>query len=144
MGARGPKAGASLAVVAGSIDSRPQPPEDLTERQQKIWRAVVASEPADFFKTAALQILLAEFCKHTEAALVLGALINRFQEVWLCSQDGVDRYKDLLAMRERETKALADKATKLRLTNQSRYVPQKAGTATRNEGVQAKPWERYA
>jgi hypothetical protein len=138
------KSAASLSVVAATIDSRPQPPEDLTERQQKIWLAVVGSEPSDFFKTAALQILLAEFCKHTDAARMLGVLINRFQDVWLCSQDGVDRYKDLLAMRERETKALADKATKLRLTNQSRWQPRVASTAANRETAQAKPWERCA
>jgi hypothetical protein len=143
MGARGPKAGASLAVVAGRIDSRPEPPEDLNERQQKIWRAVVAGEPSDFFKTAALQIILAEFCKHTDAARMLGTFINRFHEEWLCSGEGIDRYKELLVMRERETKALADKATKLRLTNQSRYVPATARTAAKNESAQAKPWERY-
>jgi hypothetical protein len=45
-------------------------------------------------------------------------------------------------MRDRETKALADKATKLRLTNQSRYTPGAAGTAAKKAATaEAKPWQ---
>jgi hypothetical protein len=44
-------------------------------------------------------------------------------------------------MRDRETKAIADKATKLRLTNQSRYTPDRASTAAKNNLKADKPWQ---
>jgi hypothetical protein len=40
-----------------------------------------------------------------------------------------------------ETAAAADKATKLRLTNQSRYTPQAAGTAAMKAPTRGLPWE---
>jgi hypothetical protein len=43
--------------------------------------------------------------------------------------------------RDCETKALGDKATKLRLTNQARYTPQAAGTAAKKAGSELKPWQ---
>ena len=137
------KSAAALSVVAGTIDGRPQPPEDLTEVQKDIWRRTVGSEPADFFKTAALQQLLKEYCRHIETAHVLARQIERFRDEWLLGIDGVQRYDLLLKMRERETRAIMAAATKLRLTNQSRYVPHAAATATKSV-PSAKPWERHA
>ena len=40
------------------------------------------------------------------------------------------QYDKLLSMRDRETKAMGSLATKLRLTNQARYTPQAAATAS--------------
>jgi hypothetical protein len=31
------KSAVALSVVAGTIDGRPQPPEDLTEFQREVW-----------------------------------------------------------------------------------------------------------
>ena len=136
------KSTASLSIVPMMIDNRPSPPNDLTEEQQDIWKRIVGSEPAEFFKTAATQILLGEFCKHVDAARVLGRAVNGFRDEWWASQEGVDRYNQLLQMRDRETKALTDKATKLRLTNQSRWQPAAAASRAKNESAQAKPWEK--
>jgi Adenylate and Guanylate cyclase catalytic domain len=47
------KSAAALSVVAGTIDGRPQPPDDLSVFQKDVWRRTVASEAASFFKTAA-------------------------------------------------------------------------------------------
>jgi hypothetical protein len=40
---------AALSVVVGSIDGRPQAPEDLTEFQRQVWDRTVANESADTF-----------------------------------------------------------------------------------------------
>ncbi len=135
------KSAAALSVVAGGIDQRPNPPADLTQFQQELWRRVVAGEPSTFFKTAALQVLLGEFCRHTEAAHRLARAIDGFEADWLLTDLGLARYGELLKLRDRETKAAGDKATKLRLTNQSRYTPQAASTATRKTGEEKKPWQ---
>ena len=141
MATRGRKSAAALSVVAGSIDGRPKPPTDLTEFQAAIWARTVAAESLDQFRTAALQQLLKEYCRHCETAHTLAVLIDEFDPAWLADEDGLKRYDKLLLMRDRETKAIGDKATKLRLTNQSRYTPQAAATAAKNAGGRAKPWE---
>ena len=141
MATRGRKSAAALSVVAGAIDSRPAPPAELTPFQVQLWNATVAGEPLDQFRTKALQQLLIEYVRHVEAAQILADEIEATKPAWLRTEDGLKRYDKLLQMRDRETKALADKATKLRLTNQSRYTPQAAATAAKHAGGRAKPWE---
>jgi hypothetical protein len=139
---RGRKSVADLTVVKGNFgDGRPLPPAELTERQQAIWREVTATEPADFFATEALRGLLADYCAHRESSEQVGSIIATFKPEWLKAADGAKRYKLLLQMRELETRASASLATKLRLTNQSRYQPKAAGTAFRNASTGPKPWD---
>lgn len=138
---RGRRSTAALSVVAGSIDGRPQAPDDLTADQQVIWERTVANEAADTFRTAALQQLLKEYCRHVTSAALLTEKIDAFDSQWLDTDEGLDRYTRLVRTRDCETKALADKATKLRLTNQSRYTPGAAGTKARNSGGEKKPWQ---
>jgi hypothetical protein len=44
-------------------------------------------------------------------------------------------------MRDIEARGAADKATKLRLTNQARYTPQAASTASKAAPRGKMPWE---
>ena len=142
---RGRKSAASLSVVVGSIDGRPRAPEYLTEGQQRIWDRTVANEAADMFRTAGVQQLLEDYCRHRETADHLTSVIDAEMrkgegQEKSYSLDEMDR---LMKMRERETRAAADKATKLRLTNQARYTPQAAATA--GKGVTGKKlWDRTA
>jgi len=132
---------ASLAVVAGSIDGRPRAPEDLTALQRDVWERTVANEAADTFKTAALQQLLKEYCRHVASAHRLAVMIDAMEAQPMMTPDDLGDYDKLLNRRDRETKALADKATKLRLTNQARYTPQAAATAAKRAGGERKPWQ---
>lgn len=143
MGQRGRKSSASaeVSVVPGNFGKRPEPPADLSNAEAEIWRETVASEAADFFCTAALRGMLADYCRHRASADKVSEIINVFQAEWLKNADGAKRYHGLLKMRDLETRAAADKATKLRLTNQSRYTPQAASTASRNAAKGFKPWE---
>lgn len=137
MEGRGRKSAAALSVVSGVFDGRPRPPAELTDAQREIWERTVANEPATFFATAALQQLLKEYCRHCTSAAKITAMIEA------CEAAGVPDVKDydkLLGMRDRETKAIVDKATKLRLTNQSRYTPQAAATASK-KAQDLKPWQ---
>jgi hypothetical protein len=129
-------------VIQGAFQRRPEPPEDLNERQSEIWRLVVASEDPLFFDTGALRGLLADYCRRREAAEKVSEVINMFKAEWLKSEDGAHRYKILLQMRDIEVRGATSLATKLRLTNQSRYTTQSAATAARNAQARvAKPWE---
>jgi hypothetical protein len=132
----GRKSAAALSVVAGTdIDGRPKPPADLTEFQREVWERTVANEATDTFKTAALQQLLKEYCRHVDMAQWLEEQIQAARDG--CELDDLNK---LVRMRDCETKALADKATKLRLTNQSRYTPQAAATASKKASAERKPW----
>lgn len=141
MGTRGRKSAAELSVVKGAFGQRPDPPADLTEDQARIWTEIVASEPANFFNTAALRALLADYCRHRAASEMISGVINTFKADWLKTAEGAKRYHDLLKMRDLESRGAITAATKLRLTNQSRYTPQAAGTASRNAPRAPRPWE---
>lgn len=144
MAKRGPKSSAARElenVVVGNFGRRPEPDEGLTPEEDEIWRATTASEAADFFNTAALRGLLKDYCRHRASAEKISEVINVFKTDWLKNADGAGRYRDLLKMRDAESRAAADKATKLRLTNQSRYTPQAASTASRSAAKGIKPWE---
>jgi hypothetical protein len=131
----------SVNVIEGLFGERPQPPEDLNERQIEIWKLIVASEPAEFFSTAATRSMLADLCRHRETADKLSVVIDSFQAEWLKVGEGAKRYAALLKMRDLEIRAAASLATKLRLTNQSRYVQHTAYRAGRDAVKGTKPWE---
>src|SRR5690349_10706252 len=135
------KSTAELSVVVGSIDGRPSAPQDLTEEQRKVWDRTVANEAADTFKTAALQQLLKEYWRHVCSASKLATMIEAVEKQQVLSASDFGDYERLLRMRDKETKALSDKATKLRLTNQARYTPQAAATAAKKAGEGLKPWQ---
>lgn len=142
MAKRGRTSAAELSVVvSGNFGQRPEPPDDLTTRQGEIWRETVASEPLDFFNTAALRGLLMDYCRHREAAENVSNVINTFQAEWLKNSEGAKRYHSLLKMRDLETRAACSMATKLRLTNQSRYNALSAATAARNAAKGPRPWD---
>lgn len=135
------KSSAALSIVAGSIDGRPKAPDDLTEEQQAIWDRTVASEAADTFRTAALQQLLREYCRAVSTAAWLSRKVEMAMRGEL--ELTVHEFDALSRSRDREAKALGAFATKLRLTNQSRYTPQAAATAAR-KASEVKLWERQA
>jgi len=139
----GRKSLAELSVVPVSFgaDRRPEPTPELTEKQAEIWRAVVESEPPNYFNSEALRGLLADYCRHRESANMISEVIEQFKAEWLRNAEGSKRYRALLQMRDSETRACANLATKLRLTNQSRYTPMAAATAARNSGGGSKPWD---
>jgi hypothetical protein len=60
----------------------------------------------------------------------------------MTSTAGLKRFKELLQMRDIEVRGAMQIATKLRLTNQSRYSKVSAATAARNaQDSVVKPWE---
>lgn len=144
MGQRGRKSGASLSVIAGTIDGRPRAPDDLTEDQRQVWDRTAGTESADFFRSAASQQLLKEYCRHVVTAGKLSRMIDAIERMDILTPTDGAAYETLLKLRDRETKALSDKATKLRLTNQSRYTPQAAATAAKKGATERKPWQMQA
>jgi hypothetical protein len=135
--ARGRPVGSSEAAQlarAGPIipGQRPEPPADLEEDQAREWRSITARLPADWF-TSENQPLLRELCRHIcyarELAIRIAALRDRILK------DGGDllgkseewrALREILQLHRMQSRSIADLATKLRLTQQSRIERQTA------------------
>ena len=129
-------------VVEGGFARRPDAPSELTVRQAEIWREVVASEDDTVFATAASRGLLVDYCRRRQAGEEISKLIDVFHPDWLRNSEGALRYKQLLQMRDMEIRGATSLATKLRLTNQSRYQNSTATVNARKALARvAKPWE---
>jgi hypothetical protein len=133
---------AAAAVVAPDFGGkRPDPPPELNERQRAIWTDTCAAEPVGFFTPGAVLGMLGDYCAHREVAEKLTAKIDAFEDEWMNSREGLLRYHSLLKMRELETRGAAHLATKLRLTNQSRYRPEKPDRLPGQGKSGPLPWE---
>lgn len=146
MGARGfsSSAAGNVTVLAGGLGQRPAAPGDLTADQKTIWKETVESEGADFFNTAALRAMLKDYCLHKSSAADLNRQIRQYDAAAVMDPETARAFERLLKMRRDETKEAADLATKLRLTNQSRYTPKAAATAAKHNSTGRKPWETQA
>lgn len=139
---RGRRSAASLSVVQTLPGQRPEPPRELTREQKAIWRAVVQTKPADWFTDDSHPLLVA-YCRHITTARDLGATIDGFDLALLAEDEHLKRYDRLLAMRERETRAITALARSMRLTQQARYDTKSANTAAKSAPA-SRPWEYRA
>ena len=143
MGKRGPTpAHEKIRMLPGRDDRRPPPPEGLTDAQAALWRDIVATEPASLFDSAARQHLLRLYVEHATFRAQLQALIDRSPIEGIADEGKAKGFEAMLRARDRETKQLVSLATRMRLTNQSRYTPAAAGSAVRNDrGAGPRPWD---
>jgi hypothetical protein len=146
---RGRKTAAVLALVTGPINEIPrQPaPTELNAEQAVVWSNVVASQPADWFNSATKPILV-QYCRHVVSARRIAELISELEEsvaAEMPETDGAERLLVMMSavkaldrlqkMQERESRAIASLATKMRITQQ-------AITNHRGNHIQAKkPWD---
>lgn len=111
-----------------------EPPAGLTDEQAQVWRETVNARSADFFGPDQVP-LLEEYCR----VVVMCRLLADQIEAGIAGGDA-GALKALLDMRDKESRRMASLATKLRLTNQSRYTPQAAATAAKRGGG-GKVWQ---
>ncbi|WP_417493033.1 hypothetical protein [Maricaulis sp.] len=139
---RGRKSAAEILTPIRPLTDRHQPaPADMTPAQIRIWEHIVSSEPPGWFATGAHQDLLRLYCEHASSRADLQTLIDDCSaEAIACENTGA-AFLRMLTVRDRETKLLASLARQMRLTHQSRYTPQAAGTAERNNPTGGRPWE---
>lgn len=141
MAKRGRKSAASQEIalqdrgITAKIERvhRPEPPYEITDDQAVVWRRVTEDLPADWF-TAKHLGLLKQYCRHEAEGDRIAMLIE--QEL---KKDQVDipTYDKLLAMQEREGRALSSLATRMRLTQQALYDKSKKAGGPKV----SKPWE---
>jgi hypothetical protein len=120
-----------LADVIASVP-RPDAPYDLTDEQAEEWRAVVDRLPADWFPRETWA-MLAQYCRHVVSARRVGQLIE--SELQQKNLD-LPQYDKLLAMQEREGRALSSLGTRMRLTQQATFDKER-----KKDRKVSKPWE---
>lgn len=128
------KSTASLSVVQVGVRSRQPAPSDLTTEQASLWIAVVESKPVDWFAEDSAPLLK----EYVRAACMADWLEVQVRTA-MVGGEGAD-LKAVMQLRDMESKRVASLATKLRLTQQSRYTPKAADTAN-NRVSSRKPWQ---
>jgi hypothetical protein len=96
--------------------------------------------PGDWLTRAAYPILIA-FCRHTCRARLLEMQIAKFEPEWTSVEGGLERLDKMLAMAERETRAIAACARAMRLTPQALMHPKTAGRRINDSQPGPRPWE---
>ena len=154
MSGRGRKAQSAVApLVPGQ---RPPPPPELNEAEAAIWAGIVASLPESWFRPDT-RVLLKELCRHVHHADDLScdidALRAEVRAVTVGSfEDGarssaLDRTTAALHTTMRlhalQSERIGNLATKLRMTNQSRYAANKVLDRARSGPVGPRPWENW-
>lgn len=108
-------------------------------QQVDLWDAIVAEKPAGWFDAASRPLLTA-YCRAVTFSDDLAAELLTMGKRCLKDSDSLRRVRALKDMQEKQEKLMATLATKLRLTQQSRYTPQAADTAARDT-AKPKLWE---
>jgi hypothetical protein len=111
----------STAKVLDRVE-RQKPPHDLTDEEVEVWAAVVSTEPSEWFNASTVP-LLAQYCRHVVQAKRVAELIERatgdIDPETKCATLTVGDYDRLLRMQERESRAIATLAVKMRIAQQS-------------------------
>jgi hypothetical protein len=119
MAQRGRKSADALALLSPAkvleTVRRPEPPYDLTDEQADIWRQVVNSLPADWFPPET-HMLLTQYCRHVIASHRVAQLIDAEEKA---NPFLPLAWADLLKIQDRESKAIGQLATRMRITQQS-------------------------
>lgn len=138
MATRGRKSIAALTTVTPT-SPRPEPPAHLSETEAAEWRDIAARMPPDWF-TRETRPLLEAYCQHVVTRRLLARELAGFDPERLADAEGLKCYDKPTSIAARESNILATLATKLRLSQQSRYGPRAAHSATQR-GTVAKPRE---
>lgn len=137
MAKRGRVSGAALAVarLTDTIQTvlRPDAPYELTDDQSVVWRRIADDLPADWF-TPKHTGMLKQYCRHEAQADRIAQLI---EQAMTGEALDVGAYDKLLAMQDREGRAMSSLATRMRITHQALYDKSKKADA----GKVRKPWE---
>jgi hypothetical protein len=108
-------------------------PKNLPPEEAKIWREIEGAMPAGFFNDANA-FLLRALCSHSATANMLAAEVAK-----ACDNNDMVNLNRLSDMHARESRAVGDLSTKLKLTHRSRETPQKSAHRQRlNSSV--RPW----
>lgn len=136
MAKRGRVSAAAIEIAPLAVQAihRPTAPHDLTDEETEVWASVVNRLPADWFPDETFP-LLGQYCRHAVQARRIAEWIEKATSDPALAVKDYDR---LLKMQERESRALASLATKMRISQQTTY--DKSRKKGESSGPR-KPWE---
>ena len=134
------KSAEALSVITHLPGQRTEPPPGFPINATAVWRSVVASKPHDWF-TADSVYLLEAYCHAVVSHRLISIGVAAFDTAKMTTPEGIATYDQLTRMQERQARVMTSIATKLRLTQQSRYTPQAAATAAKKVGGGSRPWD---
>ena len=126
---------ASLAVLPVQALVRVEAPACLEEAERRLFVDVVNSKPAEWFGPDSVPVLV-EYVRAVGMCDLLDCQVKA-----AIAEGDAKVIKEAMQLRDMESKRMLQIATKLRLTQQSRYTPQAAATANKQAGT-ARPWLR--
>lgn len=126
---------ASLSVLPVQALARVEAPVGLEAGELALFVAVVNSKPAEWFGEDSVPVLV-EYVRAVGMCDLLDCQVKA-----AIAEGDAKVIKDAMQLRDMESKRMLQIATKLRLTQQSRYTPQAAATANKQAGG-ARPWLR--
>ena len=141
MNQRGRKSGTNLTVILPQF-KRLDPPDDLPSEQREIWLRVTASRPAEWFGGEHLD-MLRSYTRHVVYADTIARTLDTVRAEWLADPERLADYKDLYKLHELQSRAAAQWATRMRLTQQSVDKKIAKGKAD-NFTPGARPWQKAA
>lgn len=141
MGNRGRQSAAELSIQPVALsDRRPEPPASMSEAAAQVWRDTVGTLPPNWLSPGQHPLLIA-YCRHAAQADDLAKHVASFEADWLQADGGIERLNKLLAMGERETRAMTACARSMRITKQSQVEPRGAARALGADANGMRPWE---
>lgn len=134
---RGRKASAELSVVRPLSTEMHEPPAGYSDEQAATWASILASKPDDWWDAGTLPLLDAYVRTIAEHAKI-SELLEKMHPL-----AGMDEFKDYDAMQrtqDRLASQMARLATKMRLSQQSKYGARGADGASSRASSKGKPW----
>ncbi len=122
---------------------RPDAPYELNDEEAGVWRGIVDSMPADHFATGNFPLLV-RLCKHIIASRMVDQLIDHeLKRKTLNSNTLIKLY----AIQAKESQIITTLCRSMRLTQQSRWLPQTVARKVKGMSAQSTqmieaPWNR--
>jgi hypothetical protein len=127
--------GRKLAVISASgvdLIERMPPPRDLNSEEAIEWREIVDSMPPEWLTRGSVPLLV-EYVRHIVTSRRISELLRSVEER---SELDILAYEKALRLKAQESRAIAQLATKLRLSQQTIYDRRK-----QNPLQQERPWQ---
>lgn len=125
--------------VVKMTGARVQCPEYATPEQKAEWDAIVASHTASFFRPADVPLLYA-FCVASALYKKAAAMIQA-EGITIVNERGTRTAHPAKDVLTSQASAMAQMATKLRMTPQSRYTEKTVDSQAKRQGAAKRPWE---
>lgn len=132
----------ALATVSALPTRMLEPPADLSEEQALVWVSVVATKPIEWWDAGSTP-LLAQYCRATVESVRVGEMVDAVSRRLVHGDNCLGDYKELRKIQAGLSAELTSLATKMRLSQQSRYQAKSANTAN-DKAHGRRPWQRHS